>query len=187
LNLWHVPGKTASFLIGGEVFRRLPRGATSPTPDDDQVFPPAAVSFHRNAALLAADDCHMQARPTDWRPMPFPGNPRRTLSVGKCPYFDYDGTGIVDLRIEGRTGTLRIYPDVDRMSEGLRGTVERPLTRLVSRKHAFRLCLPEWADAKVERQDGAKWVDAGGRAGEFTAMPGIYRLTQPPRRHPKEP
>jgi hypothetical protein len=176
LNLWHVPGKTASFLIGGEVFRRLPRGATFPTPDDDQVFSPAAVSFHRNAALLAADDRYMQARPTDWRPIPLPGNPRRILSVGKCPYFDYDGTGIVDLRIEGTSGTLRIYPDVDCVNEGLKGTVEKPLTRLVCRGHRFRLRLSGWADAKVERQDGAKWVDEDGRAGEFIAAPGVYRL-----------
>ncbi len=134
LNLWHVPGKTASYLIGGEVFRRLPRGANSPTPEDDQVFAPAAVSFHRNAALLAAEDCYMQARPTDWRPLPLPEQPRRVLSVGSCPYFEWDGTGAVDLRIEGETATLRIYPDVDRVREGLRGTVEKPLTRLVACK-----------------------------------------------------
>ena len=133
----YVPGKTASFLIGGEVFRRLPRGADFPTPEDDQVFSPGAVSFQRNAALLVSEDCYMQARPTDWRPLRLPEQPRRILSVGSCQYFDWDGTGVVDLRIEGGTGTLRIYPDVDRVSAGLRGTVEQPLTRLVCREHAF--------------------------------------------------
>ena len=179
MNLWHVPGKTASFLIGGEVFRRLPRGASFPTPPDDQVFPPAAVSFHRNAALLAAEDCYMQARPTDWRPLPLPEQPRHVLSVGSCPYFDYDGSGVVDLRVDGRTATLRIYPDVDRVSEGLRGTVEKPLTRLVSREHPFRLRLAGWTDAKVQRQEGTKWLDEPGRAGEFAAAPGMYRVTKP--------
>ncbi|MGO8747184.1 MAG: hypothetical protein ACLQNE_14455 [Thermoguttaceae bacterium] len=179
LNLWHVPGKTASFLIGGEVFRRLPRGASFPTPPDDQVFPPAAVSFHRNAAVLAAEDCYMQARPTDWRPLPLPEQPRHVLSVGSCPYFDYAGSGIVDLRIEGKTATLRIYPDVDRVSEGLRGTVDKPLTRLVSREHPFRLRLAGWTDDKVQRQEGTKWVDQPGRVGEFTVAPGVYRLTRP--------
>jgi hypothetical protein len=179
LNLWHVPGKTASFLIGGEVFRRLPRGASFPTPKDDQLFPPAAVSFQRNAAVLAAEDCYMQARPTDWRPLPLPKQPQHILSVGSCPYFDYDGTGIVDLRIEGEMARLQIYPDVDRVSEGLRGTVEKPLTRLVSREHPFRLRLAGWTDAKAQRIDDTKWVDQPGRAGEFTAVPGVYRLTKP--------
>ena len=176
LNLWHVPGKTASFLIGGEVFRRLPRGATFPTPEDDQVFSPGAVSFQRNAALLVSDDCYMQARPTDWRPLRLPEQPRRILSVGSCQYFDWDGTGVVDLRIEGGTGTLRIYPDVDRVSAGLRGTVEQPLTRLVCREHVFRLHLPGWAEAKVQRQEGQAWDDLPGRAGQFSATAGLYRL-----------
>ncbi|MCY2995304.1 MAG: hypothetical protein NTY19_46695 [Planctomycetota bacterium] len=179
LNLWHVPGKTASFLIGGEVFRRLPRGASFPTPEDDQVFAPAAVSFHRNAALLAAADCYMQARPTDWRPLQLPEQPRRVLSVGSCPYFDWDGTGIVNLRIEGETATLRIYPDVDRVSEGLRGTVEKPLTRLASREHAFRLHLPGWTEAKVQRQEGNAWVDLPDRAGLFSTTAGVHRLISP--------
>lgn len=181
LNLWHVPGKTVSFAIGGEVFHRLPRGATFPVPEDDQVFSPAAVSFHRNAALLAAEDCYMQARPTDWRPARLPGKPQRVLSVGKCPYFEYEGTGVVDLRIEGNTAMLRIYPDVDRVNEGLEGTVENPLTRLVLREHPFRLLLADWTDAKVQRNDGKAWADQPGAAGGFSATPGFYRLVRPAR------
>jgi hypothetical protein len=121
----------------------------------------------------------LPARPTDWRPLPLPERPRHVLSVGSCPYFDYDGTGVVDLWIEGEMARLRIYPDLDRVSEGLRGTVEKPLTRLVSREHPFRLRLAGWTDAKVQRKDGAKWVDEPGRAGEFTAVPGAYRLAKP--------
>jgi len=181
LNLWHVPGKTASFLIGSEVFRRLPRGATFPLPEDDQVFPPAAVSFHRNTAMLATEDCYMQARPTDWRPLRLPRNPQHILSVGNCPYFEYDGTGVVDLRVEGDRATLRIFPDVDRVSEGLAGTVEKPLTRLITREHPFRLRLEGWADAKVQRKNGDAWVDQPGHAGVFSATPGLYRLVKPVR------
>jgi hypothetical protein len=185
LNLRHVPGKTASFLIGGEVFRRLPRGANFPTPEDDQVFSPGAVSFQRNAALLVSEDCYMQARPTDWRPLARAGPPPGVVSVGSCHYFDWDGTGLVDLRIEGETATLRIYPDVDRVSAGLRGTVEQPLTRLVCREHVFRLHLPGWAEAKVQRQAGQAWVDLPARDRQFSATPGLYRLVSPAS--PREP
>lgn len=186
LNLWHVPGKTASFLIGGEVFRRLPRGANFPTPKDDQIFPPGAVSFQHNAALFGSDDCYMQARQTDWQPLELPEHPRKILSVGSCRYFDWDGTGIVDLRIEGNIATLRIYPDVERASEGLRGTVEKPLTRLVSAEHIFHLHLPGWDDAKVKRKDGDAWIEVPNRAGQFTARAGSYQFTRevPPRPSP---
>lgn len=179
LNLWHTPGKAASYLIAGEAFRRLPRGCTFPTPDDDQVFAPAAVSFRHNAALLAADDCYMQAQPTDWQPLSLTERPRHVLSVGTCAYFDYEGTGLVDLRIEGDTATLRIYPDVDRVSEGMTGSVDKPLTRLVAREHPFRLHLAGWTEAKVQRQEGDAWVDRFERAGQFIVAPGVYRLIKP--------
>ena len=123
----------------------------------------------------------MQAGPTDWRPLRLPEKPQRVLAVGSCPYFDWDGTGVVDLRMEGETATLRIYPDVDRVSAGLRGTVEQPLTRLVCREHAFRLHLPGWADAKIQRQEGATWVDLPTRAGQFSTTAGVHRLTLRPQ------
>ncbi len=175
LNLWHTPGKIVSFLIGGEVFRRITRGATFPTPDDDQVFAPAAVSFGRNVALFCAQDCAMQTGPTDWRPLPIAKNPKRVLSVGTCPHFRYDGTGVVDLRIRGGRADLRIYPDVERLRDGLTGTPAKPLTRLHEREHPFRVRLPGWADAKVERLEGGTWTSVPGKAGDFVARPGTYR------------
>ncbi|MEW6360467.1 MAG: hypothetical protein AB1696_29320 [Planctomycetota bacterium] len=178
LNLWHTPEKMVSFLIGGEVFRRLPRGATFPTPPSDQVFPPGAVSYEKNAALLCAPDCYMQARPTDWRPMALPKDPKKILSVGACPYFEYDGTGVVDLRMENGTAHLRIYPDVERLQDGIKGTVGKPLTKLRDGAHPFRIRLPVWKDAKVERHQDGQWVSVPGTASEFTATPGAYRLVR---------
>ncbi|MBN1344804.1 MAG: hypothetical protein JXQ73_19075 [Phycisphaerae bacterium] len=179
LNLWHTPGKVVSFLIGGEAFRRLPRGAAFSTPADDQVFPPAAVSFRRNTAVLCAEDCYMQTGPTEWRPMSVPRSPAHILTVGSCPYFEYEGTGVVDLRIEDDGAELRIYPDVERLQGGLRGTVEKPLTRLQRREHRFRLLLDGWRDARVERLgDEGGWRGLSERAGDFAAVPGRYGITR---------
>ncbi len=179
LNLWHTPGKIVSFLIGGEAFRRLPRGATFATPDDDQVFGPAAASFRHNASLLAASDVYMQTGPTDWRPLPPPRNPKRILSVGTCPFFDYDGSGVVDLRIGDDRADLRIYPDVERLrGRELRGTLEKPLTRLHERSHPFRLRLSGWGETRVERRVGGGWKRIAGSAAQFTAAPGVYRLVR---------
>ena len=79
LNLWYTPEKMISFLIGGEAFHRLARGARFTLGNDEQVFAPAAVSFPRNAAILAARDCYMQARPTARRPLPLPPSPDSAL------------------------------------------------------------------------------------------------------------
>ena len=176
LNLWHTPEKIVSFLIGGEVFRRLPRGAIFPTPPDNQVFPPGAVSFEKNAALLCSDDSYMQARPTDWKPIPYPENPGYILTVGSCPYFDYNGTGVVELVVERDTAGLRIYPDVEKLRYALRGSEEAPLTKLHYREHPFRLHLPGWAKAIVERFENNSWIKISDQGKEFIAKPGLYRL-----------
>ena len=73
---------------------------------------------------------------------------------------------------------MRIYPDVERLRDGLKGTAETPLTRLHEREHRFRLLMPGWARAAVERLEEGSWRQVSGRAGEFTARPGRYRLTR---------
>ncbi len=176
LNLWHTPGKAVSFMIGGEVFRRLPRGAAFPTPPDDQVFLPAAVSYQRNVALLCAADSYMQAGPTDWHPLPSPAAPKRIVSVGTCEYFQYEGTGMVSLTIEGQVATLRIYPDVERLREGWEGKIDAPLTRLHERTHPFRIRMADWKDAIVERREEGRWDLLSAKAADFPARPGSYRL-----------
>jgi len=176
LNLYHTPEKAVSFLIAGEAFRRMPRGAVYPTPPDDQVFAPAAVGFHRNAALLCADDTYMQARPTDWRPLPAPVRPRHIVGVGDTPFYTYEGTGVVDLRLGGREAVLRIYPDLERLRYALEGSPDRPLTRLHDNEHAFRLGMAGWEAARVERRIRDRWIAVPGTAGDFRPYPGAYRL-----------
>jgi hypothetical protein len=100
------------------------------------------------------------------------------VSVGSCPFFDYPGTGLVDLRVEGNQARLRIYPDVDRLRNDLRGAVDRPLASLHARPHPFRLRLPGWDDLLVERQAGGVWSDVHANADGFIATAGEYRLKQ---------
>ncbi len=196
LNLWHTPEKIVSFLTGAEVFRRLPRGSSFDLAQDNQVFAPAAVSFERNMSLLAADDSYMQTGPTDWRPLPIPESPGHIMSVGSCPYFDYEGTGVVDLKIEGDAAMLRIWPDVERFPRGratiedtaeerrwlfgglaeMAGTLAQPLTALHEREHTFRLRLPGWAEARGERLEGDRRIPVKVQGGSLIVKPGTYRL-----------
>jgi hypothetical protein len=178
LNLRHTPEKWVSYMIAGEVFRRLERGAAFETSDDNQVFGPAAVSFEHNTALLCAEDCYMQARATDWQPLPLPDSPSRIVTVGTCPYYEYAGTGVVMLQAEGDLATLLIHPDVERLGHKLVGTLDEPITRLHESEHPFRLKLQGWSQARLERWEGNQWAPVAGVAGDFVAKPGRYRLSR---------
>ncbi len=176
LNLRHTPERAVSHMIAGELFRRLPRGTRMDLPADDVVCPPGAFSFGKNAALLCAPDCYMQARPTDWRPLDVPESPKKVVSVGSCPYFDYDGTGVVFLEVNGGKAKLTAYADVDRLREDLTGTAEAPLTRLVEREHPFRMNMKGWEKASVTKGKDRKTVPR--QDGIWPIVPGEYELTR---------
>ena len=176
LNLRHTPERAVSHMIAGELFRRLPRGARMDLPADDVVCPPGAFSFAKNAAFLCAPDCYMQARPTEWRPMELPESPRKIVSVGSCPYFEYDGTGVVFLEINGDKAKLTVLADVDRLRDDLTGTPEAPLTKLVEREHPFRMKMNGWEKAKATRMDNHHPVTAQDAGWVLT--PGEYALSR---------
>jgi hypothetical protein len=176
LNLRHTPERAVSHMIAGELFRRLPRGTRMDLPTDDVVCPPGAFSFAKNAALLCAPDCYMQARPTDWRPMELPENPKKIVSVGSCPYFDYDGTGVVFLEVNSNKAKLTVYADVDRLREDLTGTAEAPLTKLVEREHLFRMKMKGWEKTKAVGTTDRRAFPVKDQG--WLVKPGEYELTR---------
>jgi len=179
LNAIHAPERFVSFLIGGETFRTLPRGSSyKPENRDEWVFPPTAVSYSRNAALLCKEELFMQARTTDWRPLTFPVSPQRIITVGSTPYFDYDGTGIIDVHITNKTAEIRLNLDIVRLRhDTLSGTPEEPLTRLENRVNDFRMKLPGWETATLEVQSSDGWKPVADQAGTFRLESGkTYRM-----------
>ena len=175
LNLRHTPERAVSHMIAGELFRRLPRGTRMDLPPDDVVCPPGAFSFGKNAALLCADDCYMQARPTDWQPMNTPENPKKIVSVGSCPYFDYDGTGVVFFEVNGNKAKLTIYADADRLREDLTGTPDAPLTRLFDREHVLHMKMKGWEKSVITR--GKERMAVPSLENGWRITPGDYDLS----------
>jgi hypothetical protein len=159
LNAWHTPAKMVSFLIGGEVFRRSPRGAFFEIKDGEMAAAPLAYSFSKNVALLCAPDCYMQTGPSDWHPLAAPRSPARIMSIGACEYFQYPGNGIVDVKITGEIATVQVYPDVERPARSLTGdfrvdmtgTADKPLTILHQHEQLSELRMPGWKDEAIER------------------------------------
>ena len=156
LNVQHTPQRWTSFLIGGETFRTLSRGHQwNPANPDEGIFPNTAVSYSKNAALFCAEDLFMSARPVDWTPLTLPKEPKRMISVGSTTYYDYDGTGIVDVKIQGDTATVKLYPDVKRLKEDtLRGSVQEPLTKLETGNHLFKMKMPGWENVQMNMESG---------------------------------
>lgn len=167
LNLIHAPHRFASFMIAGETFRSLARGVKIDPKKEDLIFPPTAVSWKENAAYLAKPGLFMQAHPSKWKPFEFPKEPRRILGTGSTPYYQYDGTGFVDLDLNG---SLSLGPNVIRHRNDLKGTAEKPLTTLSSEKKPFILQIPGY--------EKVKYKDAGGRIfeGKDGLVPGVYQL-----------
>ena len=163
LNAVHTPERFVSFLIAGQTFRDLPRGFQYKPEDLDKwVFQNTAVSWSGNDAYYSTEKTCMQARATDWKPLEWSRTPERIIAVGPTPYYDYNGTGIVDLKINGGTAELRLYPDNIRFkSDVLSATPEDPLTRLEYKKHPFKLKLPGWNHTMVEGIDDGKELESG--------------------------
>jgi len=181
LNAIHTPERYVSYLIGGQAFRSLPRGTTiDPKNQEELIFPPAAVNYSQNAAILSGHGLYMQARETNWQPLDFPENPDRIIAVGNTPYYDYSGTGIVDLSITGDTMTIQVFPDVKRLiNDKLAGTVEKPLTVLEQNRRPFRLRIPGWDRATVEKLTGNGWEAVSESGKDLTVETGNrYRLTR---------
>lgn len=167
LNLIHAPHRFASFMIAGETFRSLPRGVKIEPNKNELIFPPTAVNWKENAAFLVKKDLFMQARPSNWKPFEFPQTPRRILGTGSTPYYQYEGTGLVDLDLDG---SLSLGPNVTRHRDDLRGTAEKPLTTLSMEKKPFLLQIPGY--------EKIKYKDSQGNIlnGKDGLSPGEYKL-----------
>ncbi len=178
LNLIHAPHRFASFMIGGETFRTLPRGTKIAANTNELIFPPTAVNWKLNAAFCAKQDLFMQAQFSDWKPFDFPKSPCRIMGTGSTPYYRYDGTGFVDLKLNKKgddkndsiLGSLSLGPNVIRHRKDLRGTAESPLTTLSNEKKIFILTLPGMENVVYEDSKGNNF---NGRDG---LSPGEYKI-----------
>lgn len=180
LNFWYTPRKAVSFLIASDVFSDLPRGAPFAPEPMGNILPELGVafSFEHDVSIEARPDVYRQSAPTDWRPLPIPTAPREIMAVGNCPYWQYDGTGLVQLKTSAEGATLVItpnvtehYPSGEYWHEGMTRTLDwEPKT--------LRLKLPGYQEARLIAADGAvlQLVE-----GAIELKPGVYKLERAAR------
>ena len=180
LNWLYTPSKTVSYMIGGEAFRRLPRGVRYAAPSAELKVGAMATSFTHNLSLLAAPDVVMHARSVGpWNPLPWPAQPRRIVGVGNSPYVDYGGTGLYILERTGKDEwRLTINPDARLVGNCLQGSFASPVAELEDNLQWFRLKLPGWAKARCYRIRGAgeKMARVPSANGGWLLRPGLYLI-----------
>ncbi|UCH35740.1 MAG: hypothetical protein JSV65_05145 [Armatimonadota bacterium] len=178
LNWLYTPSKTVSFMIGGETFRRLPRGVQYEAGAEDLTIGPMATSFRHNISLLATGDAVMHSRAVqDWMPLRFPERPSRIIGVGASPYVEYGGTGLYVLERQGpNVWRLTLNPDARLVGNSLQGSFASPVAELEENRHWFRLKLPGWDGAECYRLSGRKRVPIAAVHGGWLLRPGTYEI-----------
>ncbi len=183
LNWLYTPSKAVSFMLAGEVFRRLPRGITYPSPSTELVIENLmATSFTRNQSMLATDDVVMYARGIeDWTPLPLPKSPKRIVGVGSSPYVEYTGTGLYVVEaVDESTLTLHLNPDAILVGNSLIGRFEAPVAELKEQPHLFRLKLAGWERAQCFAQGSTTPLPRF--MGGWLLTPGRYVIRRAPTR-----
>jgi hypothetical protein len=180
LNLVHTPAKAISFLIAGEAFRRVPRGASYGTYPESERFGDLRVSYADDLSELVTDSAFYHSSHTETVP-PDPAALRRLAGTGGSPVVGYEGTGAWFLdRLEDGVWRLEVYPDVAWVVDPFtRPSLAREASRVVWRTRAMRIALPDLGpDFSAEPVDSGNGHRPTVREGALDVRPGVYLLAR---------
>lgn len=180
LNLAHTPSKAISFMIAGEVARRVPRHASFGRHPENAVFGPFRVSYEDDLAEMVTDRAFYYSNHTATRP-PSPGDLERVAGVGRSAVVGYEGTGAYFLdRLGPGVWRLEVMPDAILVADPFDDpSLDRSVTRIVWNAWPMRVSLPDLGTGfRVRAIDpGNDWTAAAD--GEtVTVRPGVYVLTR---------
>lgn len=182
LNWLYTPSKVVSYMLAGETFRRLPRGAHYERPVTELVLPDLmATSFTHNQSMLVTEDTVMYARGIDeWQPLKLPGSPTRIVGTDSSPFVEYTGSGLYILQQEDeRSFSLLLNPDAVLVGNSLRGSFAAPVAELKEQPHLFRFKMEGWQEAQCFAKGSA--VPLPKVMGGWLLKPGEYVIKRPPR------
>jgi hypothetical protein len=181
-NLETTPRKAASFMIGGRIFRDLPRGVSFQTSGADaDEFQGFSLSYPLDLSVAVTSDSliHSGPLPEDFAVPPQPL--RHIVGVGDSPFVGYAGTGLHFLeQVSEKQFHLAILPHARFLSpHWLARHDAQPVVELDrTTTFPFRLRLPgNPVIAKVERKNGQDWQPMAFEPAQFPASPGEYRIT----------
>ncbi|MHB1001051.1 MAG: glycoside hydrolase 5 family protein [Armatimonadota bacterium] len=176
LNWLYTPSKSASFMLAGEAFHRIPREIRYKDPGTELVVGPMATSFEHNQSILSTPDTVIYSRTiSDWKPLKMPVSPAKIVGTGSSQYVSYGGTGIYKIETIGKdTLRLTVNPDARQLGDLMKGSLSTSVAELEENVHWFKLKLPGWDKARcVEGKSGkpVKSLDGG-----WLVRPGVYKI-----------
>jgi len=181
LNLLYTPAKAISFLIAGEVFRNLPRGADTGAYPASNQFGGAALNVRLDPAtglaLLNNGSRFYHSNSTDAAPLD-----AATLShiagVGSSPLVQYQGSGayFLDKQQDG-LWQLEVYPDATELDDPHQNSsLKREAVRLSVSTREMTVKLADLGQSFVlQRADGTQ---LSAKNGSVTLTPGRYLLAK---------
>ena len=177
LNLLYTPAKAISFLIAGEVFRNLPRGADTGVYPASNQFGGAALNTTLDPAtglaLLNNSSRYYHSNSTDIAPVDT-AKLEHIAGVGSSPLVQYQGSGayFLDKQQDG-LWQLEVYPDVTQLDDPHQNSsLKREAVRLSVSQRDIRLKLSDLGQSFVlQRADGQQ---AQAQNGTVSVQPGRY-------------
>ena len=185
LNLKTTPGKAASFMIAGELFKNTPRFEKYLTTSDKYnlsrnsffSFETGSSVYCNNGLLIYSDTVQDDIA----KKLMKSGDQFQTvIGRGTSPEVRYDGTGLYFIEYN-ETVSVEILPDAEfihphYLRSPEKGTVVALSTNI---EHSFELRLPGVIEVDVFRENGgliASEIHSGFL--KFKATPGTYRIKQ---------
>ena len=177
LNLLYTPAKAISFLIAGEVFSNLPRGADTGVYPASNQFGGAALNTTldpaNGLALLNNGSRYYHSNSTDTAPVDT-AKLEHIAGVGSSPLVQYQGSGayFLDKQQDG-LWQLEVYPDATQLDDPHQNSsLKREAVRLSVSQRDIRLKLADLGQSFVlQRADGQQ---AQAQNGTVSVQPGRY-------------
>lgn len=181
LNLLYTPAKAISFLIAGEVFRNLPRGADTGAYPASNQFGGAALNVRLDPAaglaLLNNGSRFYHSNSTDAAPLDV-ATLEHIAGVGSSKLVQYRGSGayFLDKQQDG-FWQLEVYPDATELDDPHQNSsLKREAVRLSVSTREMTVKLADLGQSFVlQRTDGTQ---LSAKNGSVTLTPGRYLLAK---------
>lgn len=181
LNLLYTPAKAISFLIAGEVFRNLPRGADTGAYPASNQFGGAALNVRLDPAtglaLLNNGSRFYHSNSTDAAPLDA-ATLQHIAGVGSSPLVQYQGNGAYFLdKQQNGLWQLEVYPDATELDDPHQNSsLKREAVRLSVSTREMTVKLADLGQSFVlQRADGTQ---LSAKNGSVTLTPGRYLLAK---------
>ena len=180
LNLIYAPGKTLSFAIAAEAFRKTPRLAQVGKYPASATFGPFHLDYERDLSVMRTETDFLYANDTELSP-PTPDKLERVAGCGSSPIVRYEGTGayFLDKQAEGQW-RLAVYPDAVWVDDPFAPTsLDREVSRVLWDQHTMHIHLPNLGKPFVVQRIAPHVAPpVTARDGVFSVGPGVFILVR---------